>query len=335
MMPTIMKRRARQVWFVVFPGSELLDVSGPWSVLGYTNEVMEREVYTPHLISPLGGEIRTRHGLALGSTRSLANETTIGAPDIVVIAGGATASPLPLSEARAARWLRKRHRSIPTLVSICTGAFVLGEAGVLDGRRATTHWRYVDVLRQRFPRARVDDDDIFLRDGRVWTSAGIMAGIDLMLALVEADHGHATAMAVAKNLVLFLRRSGGQSQFSQMLKRQEREPARLRDLSAFILEHLDMALPLEELAQNMGMSLRTLTRWCRQELGESPGALIRRLRLEEAQRLLEQTSLPLKDIAARAHLGDASTLWRIFTRYRGVTPAEYRARFAARRANPT
>jgi transcriptional regulator GlxA family with amidase domain len=254
---------------------------------------------------------------------------------VVVIAGGATVSPLPSPEARAARWLRKRHRSIPTLISICTGAFVLGEAGTLDGRRATTHWRYVDVLRQRFPKARVVDDDIFIRDGRVWTSAGITAGIDLMLALVEAHHGHAVAIAVAKALVLFLRRSGGQAQFSQMLKRQEEEPTRLRDLSAFILEHLSEPLSLEELARSVGMSLRTLTRWCRRELGESPAAIVRRLRIEEAQRLLEQTSLPLKDIAPRVQLGDMSTLWRIFTRYLGVTPAEYRARFAMRRANPT
>jgi transcriptional regulator GlxA family with amidase domain len=151
-----------------------------------------------------------------------------------------------------------------------------------------------------------------------------------MLALVEADHGHAVAMTVAKALVLFLRRSGGQAQFSQMLRRQEGEPARLRDLSAFILEHLDEPLRLEDLADHVGMSLRTLTRWCRHELGESPAALVRRVRIEEAQRLLEQTSLPLKTIAARAGLGDASTLWRTFTRYLGITPGDYRARFAAR-----
>lgn len=325
----IVKRRARQVWFFLFPGSELLDLSGPWAVLGYTNEVVGREAYTSHLISPLGRETQTRHGLVLRGARSLGDVANISAPDIVVVAGGATASNLPPSEARAVRWLRQRRRSIPTLISICTGAFVLAEAGLLNGRRATTHWRYVDVLRQRFPKVRVVDDDIFVRDGRVWTSAGITAGIDLMLALVEEDHGHAVAMAVAKALVLFLRRSGRQAQFSQILKRQEGEPARLRDLSAFIFEHLSQPLSLERLARNVGMSVRTLTRWCRQELGESPAALVRRARIEEAQRLLEQTSLPLKDIAVRARLGDASTLWRLFTRYLGVTPADYRARFAA------
>jgi transcriptional regulator GlxA family with amidase domain len=267
----------------------------------------------------------------LKGARSLGDVSRISSPDILVVAGGATVSKLPPSEASAVQWLRQRRRSIPTVVSICTGAFVLAEAGLLDGRRATTHWHYIDVLRQRFPKVRVVDDDIFLRDGRVWTSAGITAGIDLMLALVEEHHGHAVAMAVAKALVLFLRRSGGQAQFSQMLKRQEEEPARLRDLSAFILEHLNERLSLEELARSVGMSSRTLTRWCRRDLGESPAGLVRRVRIEEAQRLLEQTSLPLKEIAARANLGDTTTLWRIFIRYLGVTPAEYRARFATHR----
>jgi transcriptional regulator GlxA family with amidase domain len=325
-----MKPRPRQVWFFLFPGSELLDLTGPWAVLGYANEVTGRDAYRPHLITPLVRDIRTRHGLVLRAERSLSDVANIGAPDIVVVAGGATASKLPPSEARAVRWLRQRHRSIPTLVSICTGAFTLAEAGLLDGHRATTHWHYVDELRQRFPKVRVVDDDIFVRDGQLWTSAGITAGIDLMLALVEEDHGHAIAMAVAKALVLFLRRSGRQAQFSPMLKRQEGEPVRLRDLSAFILEHLNERLSLEEIARSVGMSPRTLTRWCRRDLAESPAGLVRRVRIEEAQRLLEQTSLPLKDIAGRAHLGNTTTLWRIFIRYLGVTPAEYRARFATR-----
>lgn len=302
-------------------------------MLGYANEVAGHQLYKPELIAPTRGDVRTRHGVLLGAARSLENASRLWVPDTLVIAGGAPTNGLSATEAKVARWLRDNHRSISRIVSVCTGAFVLGEAGLLDRRRATTHWQYRGELRRRFPKARVDRDDIFLRDGRIWTSAGITAGIDLMLALVEEDHGHELAMTVAKNLVLFLRRSGQQAQFSQMLKRQEGEPARLRDLSAFILEHLNEPLPLEELARNVGMSLRTLTRWCRHELGESPAALVRRLRIEEAQRLLEQTSLPLKDIAARAHLGDASTLWRIFSRYLGVTPADYRARFAARIAN--
>ena len=169
----------------------------------------------------------------------------------------------------------------------------------------------------------------FVKDGRAWTSAGITTGIDLMLSMVEDDHGHRVAMAVARRLVLFLRRSGNQAQFSAALQRQEKEPPRLRDISTFVLEHIDEPMLVERIARRTGMSARTLSRWCREHLGESPAALVRRLRVDEARRLLEETSLPLKDITARTGLGDASTLWRVFTQRLGVTPAAYRQRFAA------
>jgi transcriptional regulator GlxA family with amidase domain len=278
-------------------------------------------------VTAVTGEIRTRHGLALSGARSLRRAAALGLPDTLVVAGGAP-DKLPEAEARMVRWLRRHHHGVGRVISICTGAFVLAEAGLLDGHRATTHWQYVDLLRRRFPNVQITDDEIFLRDGPIWTSAGITAGIDLMLAIVEEDHGHAVAMSVAKNLVLFLRRSGRQAQFSQTLKRQERQPARVGDMEPFILEHLDEPLSVERLAQEMGMSPRTLSRWCRRELGESPAALTRRVRFEEAQRLLEQTTMPLKEIASRTLIGDSSTLWRIFIRHLGVTPAEYRARFA-------
>jgi transcriptional regulator GlxA family with amidase domain len=190
---------------------------------------------------------------------------------------------------------------------------------------------FLDELRARFPAARVVDEGIFVRDRGVWTSAGVTAGIDLTLALVEEDHGRRVAMAVARRLVLFLRRSGNQAQFSAALARQEKEPPkpRQRDLSTFILEHLDEPLPVERIAAGVGMSPRTLSRFCREHLGETPAELVRRLRLEEARRLLEETPLPLKDVTARTGLGDTSTMWRVFTRRLGVTPAAYRQRFAA------
>lgn len=324
-----MVRRPRPVWFLITPGAELLDLSGPWAVFNYANEVADRELYRLSAWSPLGGQTRTRHGLLLAATQRLRAPLRGHQPDVIVVAGGATGTPLPPAEARAVHWLRQYHDRARVVVSICTGAFVLGEAGLLDGRRVTTHWQFIEELRRRFPRAQVVGNDIFLRDGRVWTSAGITAGIDLSLALVEADHGHAIAMTVAKNLVLYLRRSGGQAQYSQVLQRQEHEPAQLGGLTAFIREHVDQSLPLDQLARTVGMSPRTFARWCQRELGETPAALVRRLRIEEAQRLLEQTTLPLKQIATRAHLGDPSTLWRVFTRHLGVTPADYRARFGA------
>jgi transcriptional regulator GlxA family with amidase domain len=235
--------------------------------------------------------------------------------------------PLPDGQARLVTWLRRHHRRIPTIVSICTGAFLLGEAGLLDGRRATTHWLHLARLQTRFPAAHVVDQGIFVRDGGVWTSAGLTAGIDLALALVEEDHGHAVAMAVAKRMVLFLRRSGNQAQFSSTLERQEKEPDRLPDVAAFVLEHVDEPLPVDRLAKGIGMSPRTLSRWCREHFDQSPAELVRRLRIDQARRLLEETPLPLKDITARTGFGDASTMWRAFTQRLGVTPAAYRLRF--------
>jgi transcriptional regulator GlxA family with amidase domain len=322
-----MRRAPCKVWVVIFPGSEMLDLSGPWEVLSHANDALGYEAYVLHLVTPLGGEVRTRHGLVVSGARSLRFAERRGTPDVLLIAGGAPQWPLPRPEAQLVRWLAIHQRQIPKLVSICTGAFVLGEAGLLDGRRATTHWRFSADLRVRFPKAIVSEEGIFERDGRVWTSAGITAGIDLTLVLVEEHHGRATAMAVSKNLLLFLRRSGRQAQFSESLKRQEHEPARLRDITSHVLEHLDQSLPVERLARDLGMSSRSLARWCRDELGESPAALVRRLRIDQARRLLEETTLPLKTVASRSGLGDASTLWRIFAQHLGVTPAEYRTRF--------
>jgi transcriptional regulator GlxA family with amidase domain len=321
------RRSRRRVWFFVVPGSELLDIAGPWEVLSHANDLIGRTAYDIELVGPGGPQLETRHGLAIAGVRPLPAKARL-LPDVAVIAGGSPATPLPEAEQRLVRWLRRHHRRIPTLVGICTGAFILGEAGALDNHRATTHWRFLETLRSRFPSTKVVDDGIFVHEGRLWTSAGIAAGIDLTLALVEADHGHLVAMAVAKELVLFLRRSGNQAQFSATIRRQENIPSTRDDIYAFVLEHLDEPLSLERLAGGIGMSVRTLTRWCRVHLDESPAELIRRVRVDEARRLLEETDLPIKDISARTGLGDVSTMWRLFGQRLGVTPAEYRARFA-------
>ncbi|HEY1532594.1 MAG TPA: GlxA family transcriptional regulator [Polyangiaceae bacterium] len=323
-----MPRGSKVVWFLVAPGTGVLNIAGPWEVLGHVNEVLGRVAYQLELVGPCGPALQTRHGLAVGGVRPLP-KTCKRLPDIAIVAGGSPRCPLPDGEAQLATWLRRRHRQIETLVSICTGAFVLGEAGALDGRRATTHWQHLGDLKSRFPAAQVVDDGIFVKAGNVWTSAGLTAGVDLSLALVEEDHGQRVAMAVAKRLVLFLRRSGKQAQFSSALQRQEREPPRLRDISTFVLEHLDQPLPVTRIATGVGMSSRTLSRWCRQHLDESPAEIVRRLRIDEAQRLLAETALPLKDITARTGLGDATTMWRAFTQHLGVTPAAYRQRFSS------
>ena len=325
-----MRPSVRRVWFLVVPRTGLLNIGGPWDVLGHANEVLGRIAYKLELVGANASSVLTRHGLVVGALRPLPHGKTGGPlPDMAFVPGG---SPLETPADRGAgvvAWLRRHHARIPTLVSVCTGAFVLGEAGVLDGRRATTHPAHVDRLRARFPAAQVVDEGIFVRDGGVWTSAGITPAIDLTLAVVEEHHGRQVAMAVAKRLMLFLRRSGHQAPLSPALRRQESEPPRLFDISLFVLEHLDERLSVERMAAGIGMSARTLSRWCREHLKESPAALVRHIRMDEARRLLEETALPLKDISVRAGLGDASTMWRAFTRRLGVTPARYRQRFTS------
>jgi transcriptional regulator GlxA family with amidase domain len=323
-----MRTRTHDVWFVMFPGSELLDLSGPWSVLGYANEVLGRHAYASKIVAPAGGSVPTRHGVVLGGICALDDAAKEGLPGTVVIAGATPANGRSADEMRIARWLRANARRIPRIVSICTGAFVLGEAGLLDRRSATTHWVYRDELRIRFPRARVESDDLFIRDGRVWTSAGITAGLDLMLAIIEDDHGYQAALTVAKSLVLYLRRSEQQALFfDESIVPERGQGGNVRLLTALIQGHLAKPLPIGKLAKMAGVSTRTLARVCQQEFGQTPLSFVRRMRLEQAQRMLEHTSLPLKTIATRTGIGDEATLWRLFRRELGIAPAEYRKRF--------
>ena len=318
----------QKIWILAAPGAGLLNLCGAWEVFSHANDVLERQAYELGLFGPVVPSVSTGHGLTIGNLRPLPTRFK-HAPDAVVVAGGSAFTPSSLANQKIARWLRKHAHRIEHVVSICAGAFTLGEAGLLDGRRATTHWMALDRLQARFPKARVVDEGIYVQDGRIWTSAGITAGIDLCLAFVERDHGHRVAMQVAQRLVLFLRRTGNQAQFSAALRRQTNEPGPLAQFTSFVLEHIDEDLRVERLARALGLSPRTLSRWCRSELGESPAQAVRRLRVEEAARQLSSTDLPLKAVATSSGLGDPSTLWRLFVSQYGVTPDEYRDRFSS------
>lgn len=322
-----MGRPRCQVGFLSFDGIEILDVVGPWEVFGHANEVLGYEAFELALLAASTRTIDTRHGLTLGNAQRLAARRG-PPPELLVVPGGSPLREPSSSQSAVVRWL-KRHAHSSTVISVCTGAFVLGQAGLLDGRRVTTHWRFLQTLQDRFRKAHVVDEGIFIDDGPVWTSAGVTAGIDLALALVERRHGREVALAVAKELVLFLRRSGHQAQFSTTLMRQHQEPNRLHRLSEYVLDHLDEPVGVERLARALGMSARSLSRWCREHMGAPPAEIVRRVRLDEACRLIETTDVPLKVIAANTGLGDTSTLWRVFIRHLGVTPAEYRERFSS------
>jgi transcriptional regulator GlxA family with amidase domain len=324
-----MKQNARKIWACTFGDAELLDLAGPWSVFGQANSVLDRNAYELTLVSAAKSKIRTRHGLTLSEAQLLFDLRDAELPHTFIVAGGSRQLPLTSEERTICQWLQSQHGRLSRVVSVCSGALLLAHAGLLDGRRATTHWKFLAEMQRRYPKVRVQSEGIFVRDGKFWTSAGVTAGIDLALALVEEDHGHRTAMAVAKNLLLYLRRPGHQAQFSDPLQLQEQETHKLRDVVSTIQARLGDEISVESLAESLDVSPRTLTRVCREELGESPAALIRRVRLAEAKRLLSETALPLKTISVRIGGADPSTLWRMFTKHLGVTPTEYRTRFSS------
>jgi transcriptional regulator GlxA family with amidase domain len=226
-------------------------------------------------------------------------------------------------------WIRRTALRARRVTSVCSGAFLLGEAGLLDGRRATTHWAVCDALQRRYPRARVERDPIFVRDGKVSTSAGVTAGMDLALELVEEDGGRDLALSVARWLVMFLRRPGGQSQFSVQLSAQVAERRGLRDLQGFIADHLDDDLSVPALAQRARMSSRNFARAFRREIGVTPAAYVEAQRVEGARRLLETADRSVTEIAAACGFGRVETMHRAFRRAVRVSPAQYRRHFRA------
>jgi transcriptional regulator GlxA family with amidase domain len=225
-------------------------------------------------------------------------------------------------------WLTVRAGAARRTASVCTGAFLLAATGLLDRRRAVTHWEYCDLLRRRHPDVRVERDPIFVHDGPIWSSAGVTAGIDLSLALVEEDLGRAIALAVARYLVVFLKRPGGQAQFSAALSLQSADD-HFADLNGWLMEHLAEDLPLSRLAAQAAMSERTFLRRYREATGLTPARAIERLRVEAARQFLAETRLPSKRIAARCGFGSEETMRRSFVRLQGVSPQDYRQRFGS------
>ena len=250
-----------------------------------------------------------------------------GPIDTLVVAGGRGARAAGRDE-RLIAWLRLAARRSRRVTSVCTGAFLLARAGLLDGRRATTHWAACGALARTFPSIEVDPDPIFVRDGNVYTSAGVTAGIDLALALVEEDLGRRASLDVARQLVLFVRRSGGQAQFSAGLAGQAAERPSLRELQDWIGDHLDEDLSVAALAARAYMSPRNFARVFAREVGTTPAAYVESLRLERARMLLETTDLQLEEIAARCGFGTVETLRRAFGRRLHVSPSGYRDRFS-------
>ncbi|WP_218180020.1 GlxA family transcriptional regulator [Pseudomonas gingeri] len=317
----------RVIQVLAFPNVQVLDVTGPLQVFASANDLARSQglplPYAPRVIAAQAGPVMSSAGLALVAEPLPAATTPC---DSLIIAGGwgtyAAAEDPVLVE-----WVRQQAACARRVASVCTGAFLLAASGWLDGRRVATHWTRCEQLAEQYPKLQVEPNPIFINDGPVWTSAGVTAGIDLSLALVEQDLGRPMALEVARHLVVFLKRPGGQSQFSATLSLQK-SGNRFGDLHAWIAEHLAMDLSIPVLAQQVGMSERSFVRHYRTETGQTPARAIENLRVESARRLLSDTATPIKRIAARCGFGSEETLRRSFLRALGVTPQAYRERFS-------
>ncbi|MFE7901117.1 GlxA family transcriptional regulator [Streptomyces sp. NPDC057424] len=306
----------RTVLAVLFDGLQSLDVTGPVEVFAGA-ELLRPGAYRIRTASLDGAPVRTTSGLTLVPDESL---TTAPDPDILLVPGG-TGSLRP--DPRLVAWVREHGPRAGRLVSVCTGAAVLAGAGLLDGRRATTHWAYCERLAREHPAVEIDPDPVYVRDGHIATSAGVTAGIDLALALVEEDLGRDAALTIARHLVVFLRRPGNQAQFSAQLAAQTAHREPLRDVQRWITDHPDADLCVDTLAARA----RHFARAFRAETGMTPGRYVDRVRLEHARRLLEDTAGGIEEIARATGYGTPEAMRRAFVRTLGTPPAEYRRRF--------
>jgi transcriptional regulator GlxA family with amidase domain len=318
----------RIIEVLAFPSVQLLDVTGPLQAFATANEHVTQAggtgPYDLRVVAKGGESVTASAGLAITAAPLPRPSSAV---DTLIIAGGpgvqaASADPSLVD------WVRQRAARARRVASVCTGAFLLAASGALDGRRAATHWSVCKEFAQRYPAVRVEPDPIFVRDGSVWTSAGVTAGIDLALALIEQDLGRTVALAVARYLVVFLKRPGGQAQFSTALSLQSAED-KFGALHDWINKHLadDISLPM--LADQAGMSERSFSRHYAEATGLTPTRAVERLRVEAARRMLSESRLPVKRISQRCGFGSEETMRRSFLRVLSATPQDYRDRFSS------
>jgi transcriptional regulator GlxA family with amidase domain len=317
--------------FLAAPSTQILDVAGPFQVFVRAAEIFAREhpqqrpPYEVRLASSTRRKsVITNCGLVLTGTETY--RTLRGPIDTLLVAGG-TGVENAAQDEKLLLWLGKTAQRVRRIGSICTGAFLLASAGLLDGKRAATHWKWADKLANQFKHTTVDPDPIYIRDGNTYTTAGVTAGMDLALALVEEDLGSPMALQVARELVLYLRRSGGQSQFSAALSLQASDRKQIEETRSWILDHLEQDLPVEKLAAKAGMSPRHFARIFQKDTGTTPAHFVERLRVETARRRLEESRDKLEKVANDCGFGSSQTLRRSFLRVLHVPPNDYRRRF--------
>src|SRR5882762_7195647 len=322
-----MPPRSPIIAFLAASPFELLDLTGPAAVFAYPT-LKDKPYYSFRILSTASGDtVKSMGGLSIGDTCRFSEYA--GPIDTLIVVGGLAS--IGYQSPELLEWLRKRASRIRRIASVCTGAFILAASGLLDGRRVATHWRYCDLFVSRFRHLKVERDPIFIKDGKFYTTAGVSAGIDLALALVEEDLGHEVAASVARELVLFLRRPGSQAQYSILLAQQATmSDARMRDLPAHAESRLTHKLDVNTLAAFVAMSPRTFARQFEGNFGTTPARWVRSLRVEAARQHLESRNLSLKEIARVTGFRDEQALRRAFVQQMKMTPKEYRERFGVR-----
>lgn len=326
-----MKKSIKHIVLLTPPKTSILDVAGPLEVFQKTADYLNAnpnkttQNYQVHAISTEPEKlIETSSGLPIVCEGDL---TTVDYKVDTLLVTGLVNAHINTINPFAMDWLKKNWKKIRRVGSVCAGAFVLAKAGILDGRRATTHWERCAVLAQQYPSIKVDPDPIFIKDGPVYTSAGISAGMDLALAMVEEDFGREIALFIARRLVLYLKRPGNQSQFSVALTYQSADHKPIKTAQEWMAEHFNENITVDQLAEKASMSPRNFSRVFLKETGITPGKYIEKLRLEAARRRLEESNLTLEEISYQCGLGSADTMRRIFLRHFKTAPSDYRRSF--------
>jgi transcriptional regulator GlxA family with amidase domain len=313
---------SRRIIVVVVPPVDELDLVGPLQVFNSVNRLAGRPIYMIEVVTNSDRlTVEGEGGVLTFMARHHFNQVKGVCDSVLLVCGLGSRS---LREAALSAWLREMAVGVRRLGAVCVGSFLLAEAGLLDGRRATTHWRFGRELAERHPAVRVEHEPLWVKDGNIYTSAGISAGIDLALAWVEEDCGAGLAQEAARELVLFLRRPGGQPQLSVSLASQASEMASIRELQIWIAEHVGTSLSVEDLAERMSMSVRNFERVFTREVGTTPSQYVLQMRVEAARRLLERPNGGLKHVASAAGFRSVDVMRRAFVRLLGITPRRYR-----------
>lgn len=310
-----------------YPNCQILDVTGPMQVFASANKFLEFDAYQLQILGLTNQPVRTNSGMRMVPDCVYDESSNL---DTLILAGGFGVMDV-IQDKALIRWVKSQADSVKRIASVCSAAYMLAEAGLLEGKRATTHWYAAKKLAETYGNVEVEEDAIWIKQGNLYTSAGVTAGIDLALALVEEDYGHAIAMEIARELVVFMKRPGGQAQYSKQLQAQQKATGVVAKALSYIEQNITDDLSLPELAEYCHVSERHLFRLFKQSCGESPASYVESSRLDLAQQLLTEDKLNHQQVADRSGFGSADSMRRVFMRRLGITPSEFKQRFSSSR----